>query len=60
MIKSKADYIREIIVNHPKIVPDDNLLNSIFEKLKIQSNKKDMNIVEGVSINYVDEALKFQ
>lgn len=58
--KSKADYIREIIVNHPKIVPDDNLLNSIFEELKkIQSSKKDMNIVEGVSINYVDEALNF-
>ena len=32
--KSKADYIREIIVNHPKIVPNDNLLNSIFEELK--------------------------
>ena len=58
--KSKADYIREIIVNHPKIVPNDNLLNSIFEELKkIQSSKKDMDIVEGVTINYVDEALNF-
>ena len=41
------------------VVNDKSKADYIREIKKIQSSKKDMNIVEGVSINYVDEALNF-
>jgi len=58
--KTKAEYIKEIIKEHPKIIADDDVLETIFEEIKKeQSNKKDMSIVEGIEISSVDEVMNF-
>lgn len=58
--KPPAEYVREIIKQHPKIIPKDTILEAIFNEIRDQqANKKHVSVVEGVTINTADEALNF-
>lgn len=57
--KEKEDYIREIIKNHPKIIPADEELLAIFNEIRNkQSEKKNIN-VEGTIVYNASEALEY-
>lgn len=59
--KDEKDYVREIIKNHPNIIPSDSTLNSIFEEIRgKQSTKKENQIVEDIIINTPDEVINFR
>lgn len=54
--KSEPDYIKSIIKINPAIIPNDIILNQIFNQIRdAQSSKKNNSNVEGITINSVDE-----
>ncbi|MGN0182707.1 MAG: hypothetical protein ACI4DP_09925 [Candidatus Ornithomonoglobus sp.] len=56
---SKSDYVKGIISQHPKVIPDDNTLEAIFNEIRNkQSEKKNTNI-EDRELSTPDEALSF-
>lgn len=56
---SKSEYVKNIISQHPKIIPDDNALEAIFNEIRNkQSEKKNTNI-ENAILNTPDEALSY-
>lgn len=58
--KTKADYIKEIISNHPQIIPDEEDLVAIFNEIRDkQASKKNIMSVENVVVNSPDEALNY-
>ncbi|MBR5638056.1 MAG: hypothetical protein IKW81_14135 [Pseudobutyrivibrio sp.] len=57
--KQREDYIREIIKNHPKLIPANDKLLAIFNEIRNkQSEKKNIN-VEGTVIFSASEALEY-
>lgn len=57
--KKPSEYVREIIKKHPNIVPEERILNAIFNEIREeQSGKKNSN-VEGVVIQTTDEVLNY-
>jgi mannitol/fructose-specific phosphotransferase system IIA component len=59
-VLSPAEYVKSIIKDHPKIIPEDNVLNAIFNEIRdVQSSKKNAHVVEGVVISTSDEALNY-
>lgn len=58
--KSPCDYVRAIIKDHPHIMPEENILNAIFNEIRDeQSSKKNSHIIEGIVISTSDEALNY-
>lgn len=58
--KEPREYVRAIIKQHPNIVPEDNVLDMIFNEIRDkQSSKKNISVVEGVVIETTDEALNY-
>ena len=58
--KEPREYVRSIIKQHPNIVPEDKVLDAIFNEIRDkQSSKKNISIVEGVVIETTDEALNY-
>lgn len=58
--KRPSEYVKAIIAHHPKIIPEDEILEAIFNEIRDkQSSKKNISTVEGVVINTPDEAINF-
>lgn len=58
--KEPRDYIKEIIKRHPKIIPEDAVLDAIFNEIRDkQASKKNIGNVEGVVIETMEEAINY-
>lgn len=58
--REPSEYIKAILKDHPKIIPEEEKLIAIFNEIRDnQSAKKNVNKVEGVTIETADEALHF-
>lgn len=58
--KSKSEYIRGIIEVNPMIIPEDIILQKIFDQIRdAQASKKNNGNVEGIIINSTDEFLNY-
>ncbi len=58
--KAPEEYVKKIIINHPQLIPEDDALLTIFNEIRDkQSSKKNICVVENVTLNRVDEALDF-
>lgn len=58
--KEIADYIRPVIGKNISILPSDDVLVSVFNEIRDkQSSKKNISIVEGVTIDDIGEALNY-
>ena len=56
--KPPREYVRAIIRIHPQIMPSDETLDGIFNEIRnMQSNKKDMHALEGITIQTTDQVL---
>lgn len=54
------EYVKAIIKQHPNIIPEDKVLDAIFNEIRDkQSSKKNISVVEGVVIETTDEALNY-
>lgn len=58
--KEKSAYVRGIIRQHPNIKTEKSVLEAIFNEIRDkQSSKKNISIVEGITIETSDEALNY-
>lgn len=58
--KTPEEYVRRIIINHPKLIPEDDSLLAIFNEIRDkQSSKKNVCVIENVTLNRADEALDY-
>lgn len=58
--KKPSEYVRAIIREHPNIIPEEKILNAIFNEIRDkQASKKNISTVEGVVIETTDEALNY-
>lgn len=58
--KQPREYVRAIIRQHPNIIPEDRVLDAIFNEIRDkQSSKKNISVVESVVIETTDEALNY-
>ena len=58
--KKPSEYVRAIIRQHPNIIPEERVLDAIFNEIRDkQASKKHISTVEGVVIETTDEALNY-
>ena len=57
--KEPCDYVREIIKNHPAILPENKILTAVFNEIRDAQSEKKNTLVEGVTIQTTDEALNY-
>lgn len=58
--KQPKQYVKAIIKDHPNMIPEDTILDAIFNEIRDkQSSKKNINNVEGITIQTADEALDY-
>ena len=58
--KKPSEYVKAIIRQHPNIIPEDRVLDAIFNEIRNkQASKKNISVVEGVVIETSDEALNY-
>lgn len=58
--RKSSEYVRTIIKEHPGLVPEEKVLEAIFNEIRDkQASKKNVQIVEGIVIETKDEALRF-
>ncbi|MFI8712173.1 hypothetical protein [Brevibacillus brevis] len=58
--KTPSEYVKSIIKIHPGIMPDEHILNGIFNEIRdTQASKKNINVVEGITIETTDQALNY-
>lgn len=58
--KKPSEYVKAIIKIHPSIIPDETTLTAIFNEIRDkQASKKNINSVEGITIQTTDEALEY-
>lgn len=58
--KKPSEYVKAIIKEHPGLVPEEKVLNAIFNEIRDkQASKKNVQTVEGVVIQTKDEALRY-
>lgn len=58
--KEKSEYVKGIIQNHPNIIPEKLVLESIFNEIRDkQSSKKNNGVVEGITVETSDEAINY-
>lgn len=58
--RKPSEYVRAIIKDHPGLVPEEKVLDAIFNEIRDkQASKKNVQIVEGVVIETQDEALRY-
>lgn len=56
--QSKADYVKKIIKINPGIIPEEDTLVAIFNEIRdVQAGKKNIGVVEGITLEAPDEAL---
>jgi len=58
--QNKSDYVKRIIKLNPSIIPEENTLIAIFNEIRdAQSGKKNIGVVEGITLEAPDEALNY-
>lgn len=58
--KSPCEYVKAIIKDHPHIIPEEKILNAIFNEIRDeQSSKKNGSVIEGLVISTSDEVLNY-
>ena len=57
--KMPQDYVREIIKEHPRIIPEDSELIAIFNEIRDKQSEKKNSVVEGIVIEQIDEVLAY-
>ncbi|MGD1820187.1 MAG: hypothetical protein ACPKOI_09970 [Pleomorphochaeta sp.] len=58
--KPPCDYVKAIIKDHPHIIPEEKVLNAIFNEIRNeQSSKKNGQVIEELIISTSDEALNY-
>ena len=57
--KDPQEYITEIIKRHPKIIPSDTELISIFNEIRNKQSEKKNSLVEGIVIDQIDDVLTY-
>lgn len=57
--KSPSEYVKAIIKEHPAIIPEESILNAIFNEIKNAQSALKNTMVEGVVIQSTDEALNY-
>lgn len=58
--KKPSEYVKAIIKQHPNIIPEERILNAIFNEIRDkQASKKNVCNVEGIVIETSDEALNY-
>lgn len=58
--RKPSEYVKAIIRNHPHIIPDEKILDAIFNEIRDkQAGKKNKPSVEGIVIKTTDEALNY-
>ena len=58
--KDPEEYVKAIIKDHPNIIPEKEVLQAIFNEIRdVQSSKKNINSVEGITIQTSDEVLNY-
>lgn len=58
--KKTSEYVKAIIKEHPGLVPEERVLDAIFNEIRDkQASKKNVQTVEGVVIQTKDEALRY-
>lgn len=57
--KAPSEYVKAIIKNHPRIIPEESILNAIFNELRDKQASKKNTKVEGITIETTDEALNY-
>lgn len=56
--QSKANYVKKIIKLNPAIIPEEDTLIAIFNEIRdVQAGKKNISVVEGLTLEAPDEAL---
>ncbi|KEQ22516.1 hypothetical protein [Paenibacillus tyrfis] len=58
--KKPSDYVKSIVKIHPRIIPNEETLNAIFNEIRDQqSSKKNIGVVENITIETSFEALDY-
>lgn len=58
--KKPSEYVKAIIRQHPNIIPEERVLDAIFNEIRNkQASKKNVSVVEGIVIETTDEALNY-
>lgn len=58
--KTASDYVKPIIGGHTNLIPSDDVLTGVFNEIRDnQSAKKNISVVEGVTIDNMGEALDY-
>ena len=57
--KKPSEYVRAIIKNHPGIIPEERLLDAIFNEIRDEQSSKKNSNVEGIVIETTDEVLNY-
>lgn len=57
--QSPSEYVKAIIKEHPAIIPEESILNAIFNEIKNAQSALKNTMVEGVVIQAPDEALDY-
>lgn len=58
--RKPSEYVKAIIKNHPNIIPEEKILDAIFNEIRDkQAGKKNASSVENIVIETTDEALNY-
>lgn len=57
--RESYEYVREIIKNHPSIIPNNQVLLAIFNEIRNKQSEKKNTNVEGVTIQTNEQALNY-
>lgn len=57
--KKPCEYVKAIIKNHPAIIPEERILNAIFNEIRNTQSELKNTTVEGVVIQTSDEVLQY-
>lgn len=57
--KLPQEYIKEIIINHPSIIPSDSELIGIFNEIRNKQSELKNTTVEGVTIERISDVLSY-
>ncbi|MDN5389351.1 MULTISPECIES: hypothetical protein [Bacillus] len=58
--KKPHEYVKSIIKTHTKLIPDEEVLNAIFNEIRDkQASKKNSGVVENITIETTHEALSY-
>lgn len=57
--KDATEYVQEIVKGHTKIIPEEKVLQTIFNEIRNKQSEKKNTCVEGITINATDEVIDY-